>query len=348
MIASRGFQKWAARLPFTKGIAKREGEALFDLVSGFVYSQVLYALVTLDIPNDLKDAPQSAHALALKHGMSEERMRLLMQAGVALKLVKEKKGRFALARRGAALIGVPGLQAMIRHHDVMYRDLADPVALLRGEVETELADFWPYVFGGDMPADQAQVYSDLMADSQGLVAEDTLRMVSFAGAGRLMDVGGGSGAFLAAVTKAYPKLDVTLFDLPDVAPQARTRLGDRVRIEGGSFRTDPLPEGADTISLIRVLYDHSDETVMALLAKIYDRLPKSGRLIISEPMTGGTKPHGPGNAYFAFYCMAMRTGQARSPEKIAQMCVEVGFADVQTPKAPRPFVTSAVVARKTV
>ena len=53
LIASRGFQKWAARFPFTRAVARREGETLFDLVSGFVYSQVLYALVTLDIPQTL-------------------------------------------------------------------------------------------------------------------------------------------------------------------------------------------------------------------------------------------------------------------------------------------------------
>jgi hypothetical protein len=34
----------------------------------------------------------------------------------------------------------------------------------------------------------------------------------------------------------------------------------------GSFRDDPLPPGADTLSLIRVCYDHDDATVAALLA----------------------------------------------------------------------------------
>ena len=45
-----------------------------------------------------------------------------------------------------------------------------------------------------------------MADSQALVAEDTLRLVDLSGIRRLMDVGGGTGAFLAAVGAAYPDL----------------------------------------------------------------------------------------------------------------------------------------------
>ena len=344
LIASRGFQKWAARFPFTRAVARREGEALFDLVSGFVYSQVLYALVTLDIPQTLKAAPRSSRALGAMHGIEERKMEALLQAAQALKLVQKRKGAYELARRGAALIGVPGLEAMIRHHDVFYRDLTDPVALLRGETETELANFWPYVFGGEMPAEQAKTYSDLMADSQGLVAEDTLRMINLGGITRLMDVGGGSGAFLSAVQKAAPKLSLCLFDLPDVAPQARARLGEGVELTSGSFKTDSLPEGADAISLIRVLYDHSDETVRDLLAKVYTALPAGGRLIISEPMTGGVVPHGPGNAYFAFYCMAMQTGRARSAEEIAQLCTDAGFEGVRIPRAPRPFVTSVVEA----
>ncbi len=68
---------------------------------------------------------------------------------------------------------------MIRHHAVFYRDLADPVALLRGGAETELARFWPYVFGASGPIDPevAATYSGLMADTQAMVAEDTLRLV---------------------------------------------------------------------------------------------------------------------------------------------------------------------------
>jgi demethylspheroidene O-methyltransferase len=45
LVASRRFQKWVAGMPFLRGIARKEGEALFDLISGFVYSQVLMAVV---------------------------------------------------------------------------------------------------------------------------------------------------------------------------------------------------------------------------------------------------------------------------------------------------------------
>ena len=322
---------------------------MFDLVAGFVHSQVLFALVELDLLTALSDVPVKADALARRHRVDPQRMTALLQAGVALGLLDRVTGGYQTARLGAAAMGVPGLTEMIRHDDVLYRDLADPLALLRGERDTELAQFWPYVFGatGASNPDTAARYSKLMADSQTLVAEETLRAVSFAGVRHLMDVGGGTGAFLAAVGHAVPSLTMTLFDLPAVIPGATARFAavgmtERVTIQGGSFRDDPLPQGADTISLVRVLYDHSDETVASLLRTVYEALPLGGRVVVSEPMTGGAAPHRPGDVYFAFYCMAMQTGRARAPQEIADLLADAGFTDVTHRPTHRPFVTSVV------
>ncbi|MEJ6396672.1 methyltransferase [Yoonia sp. 208BN28-4] len=353
LIASRGFQRWAAAFPLTRGIVRREGEALFDLLAGFCHSQILMALVQFDIPAMLLDRPMTTDDLARKTRVPRERMTVLMRAAASLNLVKRKSGdRYALTRRGAALVGVPGLAQMIKHHDVLYRDLADPVAFFRGEGDTELANFWPYVFGGAMDPTVAATYSDLMAQSQVLVAEDTLRAVSFKGITNLMDVGGGSGAFLHAVGQAHPDIALTLFDLPEVAPSAQSRFAqsgqsDRLTINTGSFKTDPVPQGADAISLIRVLYDHSDETITQLLAKCYAALPDGGRLIISEPMLGGETPQRAGDAYFALYTMAMQTGKTRSAAEIAGLCRAAGFDKIVTPQPARPFVTSCLTAAKT-
>ena len=352
LMASRKFQSWAARFPLTRRIVRREGEAMFDLLAGFCHSQILSALVQLEIPHKLMAGPMDAATLARGAMVPLERMEILLRAGVALGVLRSKRaGRFGVSRTGAALVGVPGLSQMIAHHDVFYRDLADPVAFFRGEVETELADFWPYVFGGAMDPAVAATYSDLMAQSQILVAEDTLAAVDFKGIARLMDIGGGSGAFLRAVGTAYHGLELELFDLPEVAPSATQRFADagmagRSRITGGSFRTDVLPEGADAISLVRVLYDHSDETVTDLLGKCFAALPDGGRLIISEPMTGGAKPTRAGDAYFALYTLAMRTGQTRSAEEIMALCRVAGFGDLRAHAPRRAFVTSCVEARK--
>lgn len=325
--------------------------AIFDVMSGFVYSQVLFALVELDLPARLRDTAQLPADLP---DAPAQRMEALLLAATALGLMRRTSdGKFQTSLRGAAIIGVPGLQDMIRHHAIFYRDMADPLAVLRGDKDTELAHFWPYVFGANSGIDPANAdrYSHLMADSQALVADETLAQVSFSGTTKLLDIGGGTGVFLQRVAQRYSNLSFKLMDLPQVMPAAKTRLGDaglldRVTLCPGSFRDGDILTGADTMSLIRVLYDHNDATVDALLAQVHAALPQGGRLVISEPMAGGAQPNRSGDAYFAFYTMAMRTGRARSQAEIAERLTRAGFTDVQTPRPARAFVTSVVTARK--
>lgn len=351
LVASPKFQHWAARFPLTRRAARRDADRLFDLVSGFAYSQTLYAVIKLGLLDALADGPKSSDHLAHVAGLSRDRMVLLGNAAVALGLLtrEPKADGYSLSRLGAAALGVPGLRDMILHHDMFYRDLADPVAFLKGATSPELAEFWPYIRGEtakDIPVDVAARYSRLMAESQRMVAEETLSQVDFGQFRHLMDVGGGTGAFLRSVRDRHPNLKLTLFDLPPVIAAAQddndTRSIHRV---AGSF-LDALPDDCDAISLVRVLYDHSDPTVARLLKNVHSALPLDGAVVISEPMTGGDRPNKSGDVYFSLYTLAMTTGKTRSAQEIAILLENAGFSRVTVHPAARPFVTSVVTARK--
>lgn len=349
LLSSPSVLSRLGRLPVVRHLARREGEALFAIVSGFVQSQVLAALVELRVLHLLMEETATPGALAPRLNLPPERCRVLLQAGAALGLLERTRRGYRTSRRGAALVGVPGLEAMIRHHDVLYRDLSDPVALFRGESETELAQVWPYVLSGQMEAEDAARYSTLMAESQRMVAEDTLDAVSLRRVRHLMDVGGGTGAFLREVARRHPGMRLTLFDLPQVLEAARGGESDvsgKVDIVAGDFRSNPLPEGADAISLVRVLYDHDNRTVAALLRRVHDALPPGGQVIVSEPMSGGAWPERATDVYFALYTLAMRTGRTRSADEIATHLSEAGFSSIRCPRARRPFVTRVVTATR--
>ena len=354
-ISNPKFQEWASRFPLTRRVSRRSAEEVYDLVSGFVYSQTLLACVEFDLLNTAQREAINPVSLAHEKGINPDRLTMLCQGAASLELLsRQRDGRYALGRLGAAVIGVPGLELMIRHHRIFYRDLADPGALIRGEVETELSQYWPYVAGRkthDLAEDVAKTYSELMATSQQLVAIQTLRAVSLNGVSHLVDIGGGTGAFLRGVAAQYGALKLTLFDLPAVAEEATRHLSiacllDRIDVLGGSFLDDPLPAGADAVSLIRVLYDHDDETVRSLLKAVYNALPQGGTLLISEPMSGGAKPTKAGDAYFSFYTMAMTTGRPRSAQRHSELLLEAGFSDIATHPTDTAFVTNVLTARK--
>lgn len=354
-IANPKFQEWASRFPLTRRVSRKSAEEVYDLVSGFVYSQTLLACVEFDLLRAAQADALDPVLLARAKGLDTDRMTMLCQAAASLELLtRQRDGRYGLGRLGAAVIGVPGLELMIRHHGMFYRDLADPEALMRGEADTQLSQYWPYVGGNkthDLPPDVAKTYSELMATSQQLVAVQTLRAVSLSDMKHLVDIGGGTGAFLTAVAKQYDDLRLTVFDLPSVAEEARrslsiSGLAQRIEVAGGSFLDDPLPSGADAVSLIRVLYDHNDTTVRALLKAVYDSLPEGGRLLISEPMSGGEKPTKAGDAYFSFYTMAMTTGRPRSAARHTELLREAGFSGIRSHPTDTAFVTNVLTAQK--
>jgi hypothetical protein len=126
---------------------------LFDLCAGFVFTQ------------NLAGRPLPLLPLAARLGLAEPASARLLAAGVALRLVARRGKNFGVGPLSGALVGNAGLIAMIEHHRILYADLRDPVALLRGTAEpTALAPYWRYV-GAEQPAsgsDHLSPYTRLM------------------------------------------------------------------------------------------------------------------------------------------------------------------------------------------
>jgi demethylspheroidene O-methyltransferase len=355
ILANPDFQRFAGTFALTRPIARRRAGALFDLCAGFVYSQILLACVRLRLLDHLADGPLSVDDVASRLSLSSASTRLLLDAAASLKLAQRRSGdRYGLGPLGAALLGNPGVVAMIDHHAMLYGDLTDPVALLRGDTGAgQLAAYWPYAKGekpADLPREAIAPYTALMSASQPMIAQEVLRAYSFHHHRRLLDVGGGDGTFISAVAASVPKLRCVLFDLPAVADRASERfrsdgLASRAVAIGGSFLDGRLPEGADIVSLVRVIHDHDDDTVMALLRAVRRVIPDHGTLLIAEPICGVRGTESIGDAYFAFYLLAMGSGRPRTFARLKTMLEQAGFGDIALRPAGMPMLTSVITAR---
>lgn len=352
-----GFQRFAARFPLTRPIARKRAGELFDLVGGFVYSQILQACVRLDVFGHVRAAPLTIDELAPRLGLRREAAARLIEGAAALRLLQKRGGEtYGLGDLGAALLANPGVMAMVEHHAILYADLSDPVALLKADptTPTGLSAYWSYARAhepGTLSADQVGDYSRLMAVSQAFVAAEILDAYPIAKHQRVMDIGGGEGAFILAAARHAMSVNFTLFDLPAVADRARARfaaegLGERTLAVGGDLFNDrPLPAGADLLTLIRVLYDHSDDRAMTILRKARQAVAPGGALLIAEPMAGTPGAEAMGAAYFGFYLYAMRGGASRSAERLSSMAKAAGFSAVSPVKTHNPLLTGALLAR---
>ena len=297
-LTNPAFQRRAARTWYLRPLARRRARALFDVVAGFVYSQVLLACVRVRAFEILAEGPQTLATLARRFELPLPAAERLLAAAVSLDLLEHRSGgRYGLGKLGAPLVGNEAITSMVEHHAVLYADLQDPLALLRGEGEAPaLSRYWAYAEAeapGLLPGAQVDAYSALMSASQPLVAQEVLDTYPLHGHRCLLDVGGGQGRFLIAAAQRTPGLQLMLFDLPAVAASANAAfaaagLGDRAQVFGGDFTRDALPGGADIASLVRVLYDHADERALAILRAVHCALPPGGTLLIAEPMASAT------------------------------------------------------------
>jgi demethylspheroidene O-methyltransferase len=352
LIADPRFRDWALANPITRPIARRRARALLDLTAGFVYSQVLYACAKLKLFDLLFEAPRTKAEIADGLSLSLDAASRLVDAAASLRLVERRGGgRYGLGQIGAALVGNAAALSLVEHQSLLYVDLADPVALLRGEKRGRLAQYWPYSASAapaTLGPGEVAPYSALMAASQPLVAQEALDAYPIARHRRLMDVGGGEGVFLAAAAARAPDLRLTLFDLPAVVERARERLAaagllSRAALHGGDFLKDALPDGADVVTLIRIVHDHDDATALAILRNVRRALAPGGVVLVVEAMSGvaGAEPL---DAYYGFYTLAMGRGEPRTVAEIEALLAQAGFARFRLLHNPLTSLTSILVA----
>jgi demethylspheroidene O-methyltransferase len=186
-----------------------------------------------------------------------------------------------------------------------------------------------------------------MAATQPAIAQEILDAYDFKPHRRLMDVGGGNGAFLLCAARRLPHLQLVLFDVPAVAELAAARfaeagIANRATVAGGDFLKD-LPQGADVISLIRVLLDHDDETALGILKSARAALPQGGVLLVAEPMaeTRGAEKVA---AYFSLYLMAMGRGRPRTEQQLQALLREAGFQRIERRSTCQPLLVRLLVA----
>lgn len=349
VLANPRFQDWASRSVFTRGQANTYAGRMLDLAVGFAYARTLLACVQFDLFERLRAGPQSTAALAEICAVAPARMLVLAKAAAALDLIEPAGGdRWRLAALGASLLGNPGVAAMIAHHSLLYEDLRDPAALIRGDVESpQVQRFWPYGAGADPQA--AAQYSALMAATQTMIARQIVAAFPIKRHRRLIDIGGGEGAFVIHALRAAPELRATLVDLPAVAVRALAAfsaagLAARADAFAVTAPGDRLPVGGDLHCFVRVLHDHDDAAVARLLAASRAAMAPGGQILIAEPMadTPGARPMG--HAYFGLYLLAMGQGRPRTRAELSKLLRAACFTRVREHRAPQPALVRLLSA----
>jgi 3-hydroxy-5-methyl-1-naphthoate 3-O-methyltransferase len=176
--------------------------------------------------------------------------------------------------------------------------------------------------------------------------------VDFSSTHRLLDVGGGGGAYDIVLCHRYPHLTATIYDLPQACAFTENKIRDagldnRITLHRGNFFTDAeLPSGHDTILLSMIMHDWAEPDCRVILGKCAKALPPGGRLIISELLVDDAKD-GPLDAALMNIHMLVETpGQNYTGATYSAWLADAGFIDIHTIRFEAPSANGVVIATR--
>jgi acetylserotonin N-methyltransferase len=328
---------------------------VLDLIQAFRRSKTMFTAVSMGIFDLLHEAPAGASELALRLSANPDATERLLDACAALGLLHKREGVYEnhpVADTYLRAASPHTLYGYVRYSDEalypMWNHLADAVR--------EGTHRWNQTFGLAGPIFSAffrtdEAMRDFLRGMHGLGMLTSPKVVAAFDLGRfrrMVDLGGATGHLVIAACRQYPELRGAVFDLPRVTAMAREEVArssahDRIEILGGDFFEDELPP-ADLYVVGRILHDWDEARITRLLARIFDRLPPGGGLLVAEKLLEEDGV-GPISANMQSLGMLICTeGKERSLSEYTQLLQRAGFSQVEGRRTGVPL--DAILAVK--
>lgn len=159
--------------------------------------------------------------------------------------------------------------------------------------------------------------------------------VDVSGVRRMLDVGGGPGAYSIAFAQANPNLRAVIFDLPPVLEIAeghidRAGLAGRVTTRAGDLRLDDYGEGFDMVFLSSICHMLSPEENVDMFRKSLAALNPGGRIVMRDFILEASKTAPKHAAVFALNMLvSTRGGSSYSADEYRAWLEQAGFTLVR-------------------
>ena len=264
----------------------RDTQATVDLrraVNGYQVSQALHVAAELGVADLLADGSRSADDLAAACGAHPDSLYRLLRALASIGVVEAgPERRFALTELGEGLRSVPGSEHA--HAVFIGRDYHwNAWSQLGHSVRTgepafpALYDMSVWEYRAQRP-EESEIFDRWMTANTETVNEVIAGTYDFSRFAHVVDVGGGRGSLLAAIVRAHPDVQGTLFDQAHVVEGVEI---DGIEVIGGSF-FDAVPRGGDAYVLKWIIHDWGDDEAVAILRTCAAALDGDARVLLIE------------------------------------------------------------------
>ena len=327
-----------------------EFRELARINGGYAEARILQAAVTLGLFDRLDAAGRPAAAIAGAAGTDARATELLLNALVAMRLVRKDGDLFKdteVSRTYLTTTSPTSYDGFVRFDASLWSlwgDLAETVRTGKPARDPDMFQSSPEENAHFIDA----MASIVQARGDARVLADTLDL---GGVRRLLDVGAGPGTYAIELCRRHPELHATLFDLPGTLAITRhhvdaSGVADRIELVAGDYLREPLPAGHDLVFLSNIVHGEDEDTNRALMRKIHRALAPGGRLMIKDHVTdeSGTSP-APA-AIFSITMLLCTRGRDYAYAEIRDWLVAAGFTRVEADVLPPGLISMLVVAHK--
>ncbi|KAI3892376.1 hypothetical protein MKW92_015295 [Papaver armeniacum] len=328
---------------------------IWKQIYGFAESLVLKCAVQLEIAETIHNhgTPISLSELASKLPIPQpvnlDRLNRVMRYLVDMKLFHNVEEKYSLAPpakyliRGTEHSMVPSILGIIDE------DLFAPWHIIKDSLtgncnifEKALGKTYADYMGGN--AEMNQIYNEAMAFDSGLLTSALVSECKSAfsdGIKTLVDVGGGTGTAVTAISKAFPNIKCSLFDLPHVIADS-PEIPTITKISGDMFKSIP---SADAIFMKNVLHDWSDEECILILKGCKKAVSPGGKIIIVEMVldVDSVHPYSKLRLTSDIDMMVNNGGKERTEEEWKKLIEASGFASYKITQLSAGFAAQSVI-----
>jgi hypothetical protein len=335
-------------VPFAAATADNP-DSVLELFLSFWISRTVMAAVEMEVFDLLSGDGLPEADAAARLGLASRPARGLFDTCVSVGLLERSDGRLRTTPSAERYL-TSGSEYSLRNYALDERwcwgGWGRLVEALRTDAPTLEQDEDGY---HTFPAD---FFLDFLHGHSLAMGERLAAAVALGDVGKIMDVGGGSGAVSIALARANPSLDAVVIDQAPVLEKtsehiAEAGLAARIATHAANVFADPLPEGCDAAVIANFLHDFSPERAATILGRVAEALPSGGRLIVMEIAPEDDRSGPPLPAVFTV-TMIVNTegGIAYTRAELREMIERAGFAVEREHRLGDRYVTTAIEARK--
>ena len=305
--------------------------AIMSLVSKFQESRIFLTAAEMDVFTLLEKNPMSAQEIANRLEATVRRVTILLDAVVSMGLLEKMEETYHCPAEVASILSKESPTSIMPRVMLAtggwkrWSDLTDIVRHGKDRIRG---------IAFDMNESEKEAFTGAMQAVAYEMAPSIVAAIKPGEAGKLLDIGGGSGAYTQAFLEASSGLTATIVDLPSVINLARQRLAstgllDRIQLVAGDFYKDELPTGHDLALLSAIIHQNSPEQNIELYRKIFRALQPGGRLIVRDHVMSSDHTQPTSGALFAVNMLVVTArGRTYSFEEIKSSLESAGFIKV--------------------